>query len=475
MSERLNSAICVIGGGPAGAAAACRLTQLGHSVVVIEKQVFPRAQIGESLSPGVLPLLDALGTKEQIEQQGFLRPQRVLLHWPPTRGYKWLGPVPGFQVDRARFDAVMIGAARETGAVVLEGAQLLSFKHNAAGGWDLSISWQGNFFLVERCFVIDATGRRSIMGGKKRRYGTQTLALWNYWRGCGIVGDETRVEAGIEEWYWGAPLPDGSFNATVFVDRERFRHDLQRLGSVESVYQHLLAHSELLAGCLNGQSVGPARVCDATCYTDDDSLMPDLIKVGEALFSVDPLSSQGVQTALGTALHAAAVVNTTLRRSEDRELAQQFYRERQQEAVTFHCSTAARLYGQVALEREVHFWQRRSGKHATEQEGLAGNLTLICKQPTAEKTIQLAKETRISPIPCLEGDVIVKRQAVSHPSRLRPTVFLGGIAIAPLVEYLRAPLTVQETLRVWSQTMHRSRVEGVLSWLWENGVIVEVG
>jgi hypothetical protein len=65
-------------------------------------------------------------------------------------------------------------------------------------------------------------------------------------------------------------------------------------------------------------------------------------------------------------------------------------------------------------------------------------------------------------------------RAVAHPRRLRPTVFLGGIAIALLPEYLRAPLTIQETLRIWSQKIHTNQVEGVLSWLWENDVIVEV-
>lgn len=108
MSERLNAAISVIGGGPAGAAAALRLSQMGHSVVVVEKKKFPRAHIGESLSPGVLPLLDSLGIKGRMEHQGFLRPERVLLHWPPTRGYRPLGPVPGLQVDRAKFDAVLL-------------------------------------------------------------------------------------------------------------------------------------------------------------------------------------------------------------------------------------------------------------------------------------------------------------------------------------------------------------------------------
>jgi flavin-dependent dehydrogenase len=86
MSERLNASVCVIGGGPAGSSAARRLSQLGRSVVIIEKQVFPRAHLGESLSPGVLPLLDVLGLRERIEDQGFLRPEHVVLNWPPTRG-----------------------------------------------------------------------------------------------------------------------------------------------------------------------------------------------------------------------------------------------------------------------------------------------------------------------------------------------------------------------------------------------------
>jgi flavin-dependent dehydrogenase len=473
MSERLNASVCVIGGGPAGSSAARRLSQLGRSVVIIEKQVFPRAHLGESLSPGVLPLLDVLGLRERIEDQGFLRPEHVVLNWPPTRGYKSLGHVRGFQVDRARFDAVMLDGAREAGAHVLEGAKLLNSVQNTVSGWDLTISSEGKHLLVEHCFVIDASGRRSVMGGKKRQFGTPTLALWNYWRGCAISGDETRVEAGAEQWYWGAPLPDGSFNATVFVDPERFQCDLQRLGSVDSVYQHLLAHSELLAACLEGYAAGPTRVCDATCYTSDDCLRPDLIKVGEALFSVDPLSSQGVQVAIGTALHAAAVVHTALRTGEHSEIAEQFYRERHQEAVKFHCSTAAGLYAQVALERETEFWRQRAGKQADQKETSIRD-PRPRKPITGKSRIQLAREAQISPTPCMDGDFIVKRPALVHPGLARPTVFLRDIAIAPLLEYLRTPITVDETLRAWSQRTHGNHSVEILGWLWDNGVIVEV-
>jgi hypothetical protein len=198
-----------------------------------------------------------------------------------------------------------------------------------------------------------------------------------------------------------------------------------------------------------------------------------LIKVGEALFSVDPLSSQGVQVAIGTALHAAAVVHTALRTAEHSEIAEQFYRERHQEAVSFHCSTAAGLYAQVALERETEFWRQRAGKQPDQKEASIGD-PRPRKPITGKSRIQLAREAQIFPTPCMDGDFIVKRPALVHPGLARPTAFLGDVAIAPLLEYLRTPLTVDETLSAWSQRTHGNHTVEILGWLWDNGVIVEV-
>jgi flavin-dependent dehydrogenase len=474
MSLKLNSAVSVIGGGPAGAATARRLVQLGHSVVVVEKQIFPRPHVGESISPGVVPLWDVLGIRERIEEQAFLRPERVLVYWPPHRGYMPLGPVPGFQVDRAKFDRVLLDASREAGAIVLDGARIQGLEHNIAGGWDLTISWRGRPVSAKSSFVVDATGRRGLMRSKKRRFGARTLALWKYWRDCGLSGSETRVEAGGHQWYWGAPLPDGTFNATVFMDRIQFQQDMQRLRSVESVYQHLLNESELLAPCLDGKPDGPTKICDATCYSDDEPIDWDWIKVGEALFSIDPLSSQGVQAGLGTALHAAAVINTALRRPESRRIADRFYRERLREAVNFHRSTAAHLYFQVARERPARFWLDRGQDEVIEERPTHGHSSILGRPRSGTKRLQLATDAQILSIPCIEGDFIVERQALVHPGLSRATVFLADVAVAPLLNYLRTPLTVDETLRTWSRNIARQQMLPILDWFWENGVITEV-
>ena len=60
---RKMSTVSVIGGGPAGSTFAARMAQLGYHVVLLEREFFPRRRLGESLSPGVLPLLAMTGAR----------------------------------------------------------------------------------------------------------------------------------------------------------------------------------------------------------------------------------------------------------------------------------------------------------------------------------------------------------------------------------------------------------------------------
>src|SRR5437868_6041837 len=64
--------VIVIGGGPAGAAAATRLAQRGHRILLLEKEQFPRFHIGESMLPCAIPLIEQLGAMPRLEAANFL-------------------------------------------------------------------------------------------------------------------------------------------------------------------------------------------------------------------------------------------------------------------------------------------------------------------------------------------------------------------------------------------------------------------
>ncbi|MCX7104882.1 MAG: FAD-dependent oxidoreductase, partial [Methylococcales bacterium] len=65
--------VLIIGGGPAGSSAATHLVKNGVDVVLLEKEVFPRNQVGESLIPHIWKYTDQLGVSEKIEQQNFIK------------------------------------------------------------------------------------------------------------------------------------------------------------------------------------------------------------------------------------------------------------------------------------------------------------------------------------------------------------------------------------------------------------------
>ena len=73
MTRIASTDVVVAGGGPAGATIAATLASYGHDVMLIEKYRFPRDQIGESLTPSIIPLLTTVGIRETVEKAGFLR------------------------------------------------------------------------------------------------------------------------------------------------------------------------------------------------------------------------------------------------------------------------------------------------------------------------------------------------------------------------------------------------------------------
>src|SRR5215470_5298436 len=133
--------VAVIGGGPGGSTAATALALRGRSVVVLERERFPRFHIGESQLPWTNEILHALGVRDKIAASGFVEKWGASFRGPdgPDERYADFQTAPEtptpqtFQVLRERFDEILLRHAEKSGARVLEEHRLLDARFEPDG------------------------------------------------------------------------------------------------------------------------------------------------------------------------------------------------------------------------------------------------------------------------------------------------------------------------------------------------------
>jgi len=438
----------VIGGGPSGAALALRLANLGRRVILIERDAFPRLHVGESLTGGTLPLLEVLGVRDEIENTDFLAAPRATVLWAgqlrlrETHG--------GYQVDRGAFDALLLNAARRAGVEVRQPALITHSVHDNTR-WTLTLRTGET---IHARFLGDASGRSRFLPGARARVGATSLALYTYWSEVDAQDASTIVEAAASHWYWAAPLPGGLFNATIIVDPS---------AKCVDHYHNLIRKSRLLGDRLAHGRSGEVSACTATAFLDESPVSDRFIKVGDAALAIDPLSSQGVQTAIGTALHAAVVINTIIDHPERTDLAMKFYRCRLRSSSIFHATSAQALYREQFAVTTTDFWQKRAG------EAIACAPTALKKPLRPEQYIRLADGVSFVPLPTVNEHHVVVTEGVERNGQ--SNVFVAGVSVADLLKQIDRPMLTQELLRRWKCILPAESAIQTLQWAWAEGWI----
>src|SRR6185295_4086712 len=127
--------VLIIGGGPAGASAASILAEYGHSILVLEREKFPRSHIGESLLPFTFHPLERLGLIEKMRKSAFVKKYSVQFVSPSGRASQPFyffnrysqDVAQTWQVLRSEFDLLLLNNARERGAEVREQTTVKEF------------------------------------------------------------------------------------------------------------------------------------------------------------------------------------------------------------------------------------------------------------------------------------------------------------------------------------------------------------
>ncbi|HKP27992.1 MAG TPA: tryptophan 7-halogenase [Gemmatimonadales bacterium] len=304
----MDADVVVLGGGPAGAAAAGMLARLGARVLVLTRAA--RWSIGESIPPSTARLFDELELSSAVDRGGFLRSRGNTVWWgdAPVRIEPFPPEATGWQVERARFDEVLLGAAEGAGAKV----ERETVVHTVETGPDRQTV---NGQITAR-WVLDCTGRAGVLArraGREARAGRATFALHGVWESSRWeVPDPTHtlIETTRGGWAWSIPVTERRRHVTVMVDppsgtlegttlAEIYRTEL---GSAKH-FSRLIRDAEL-AGSPGGLSASP--------YVASRFAGPGWALVGDAASFIDPLSSFGIKKALAAAWLAAVMVHTSL-------------------------------------------------------------------------------------------------------------------------------------------------------------------
>jgi flavin-dependent dehydrogenase len=342
--------VLVMGGGPAGAAAARLLALWGHDVLLIAKPHATVADLPESLPPSTRKLFDVLGVLDAIDRAGFIRSTGNTVWWgSDARVEPFAGGGLGWQVTSRDLSRVLLEAASTAGAAI---------------EWGTADT--GSARSRGCMFTLDCTGRAGLVAREERlrvsEPGHQTVAMVGRWArdaGFGLPDPtHTVIESYGDGWAWSVPLAAGGRAVAVMVDRGR--SNLARDRAAREIYDLELAKTvrfrELLAGAalIDGPTGWDASMYFSTRYVAGDRLL-----VGDAASFIDPLSSAGVKKALASAWLAAVTVHTCLIRPAMRETALAFYEAREADVYSAFRALTARHLAAAASAHGHPFWDDR--------------------------------------------------------------------------------------------------------------------
>jgi flavin-dependent dehydrogenase len=358
----------VVGGGPAGAAVAIALARRGLTSAIVEQEEAPRARAGETLPPSARLPLEALGVWPRFAAAGHEPGAGNRSSWGSERveeaHFITSAYGHGWHLDRPRFESMLLEAAQAQGVRVLRGATVDA------------VSFDGEVWRVsggrplEARFAVDASGRSAflarICGAERVSIDRLVGAVTFLEPGSGEdpEGRFTRVEAVELGWWYSASLPGGRLAVACMTDGDLAAR--AGLRSVEGWLEAARAAPDTFRriGAYALPST-PPRLWSANTSRLSSVVGPGWLAVGDAAVSFDPLSSQGIVTALESGLEAAEAIQAYLA-GEAEALSR--YAARVTARYRDYLVERARYYGAEGRWPDAPFWKRRQGHRAVLEE-----------------------------------------------------------------------------------------------------------
>jgi flavin-dependent dehydrogenase len=318
------SDVIIVGSGPGGATAGTFLARQGHSVLLVDKEDFPRFHIGESLLPIDLSLFDKLG----LDMSGFLYKGGAEFFDERTGDHatylfnQGLPGCPGYayQVERAKFDQAVLDAARKSGATFLKArvSQIVPSPD--------FVEVETTEGTLRARYVLDATGQDALLAHREKSMRRiEDFGLAAVFRHFDGLSDEVWEELSVagtgniriliidEGWVWCIPLAGKRLSVGV-VSRKR--------GISNELFEETYSASPMLQRITAGCSKSELRIIRNFSYRNSKTRGPRWACLGDAALFLDPVFSTGVSLAMLGGEKFAEVLGEALRdgREADPEL-----------------------------------------------------------------------------------------------------------------------------------------------------------
>ncbi|WP_395748507.1 NAD(P)/FAD-dependent oxidoreductase [Prosthecobacter sp.] len=315
--------VIIIGGGPAGSTAATTLRKEGRSVLVLEKAKFPRFHIGESLLPYNRAIFDEMGVWPRIQAGGFMT-KRGAQFWMGngamhTRMNFSKGSFTEFpdaiQVERAKFDDILLRYAEELGAEVREEAVVNEYN---VGKDHVTVKYRdkdGADHEVQAAFLMDASGLGNFTANREnlREYypGHKKLAIFGHYSGVQMPEGEEKGDILVvrreNSWFWMIPLADDRTSVGLVLDQADFKALKQE--PQQAFDDAVLSTRTVGERMINAKAITQGHVLTDFSYTNRKLVSKRLVRVGDASGFIDPVFSSGVMLAMISGRNGAKAVH----------------------------------------------------------------------------------------------------------------------------------------------------------------------
>jgi len=320
--------VLVIGAGPSGSVVSTLLARKGYKVLVLEKQLFPRFSIGESLLANCLEFVAEAGMTEAVFAKGFqfkngaafaLEDQYTDFNFSEkvTAGSPFT-----FQVPRADFDKALADDAVRQGVEIHYEVEITAVDVSGERPKVTAKNKAGEIKEYQPRFLLDGSGfgrtlPRLLDLHRPSDFPVRTALYGQVYDHIPAGAfDRQKIRVGINAkdrdiWTWLIPFSNGISSVGVVSTPEQ---QAKFSGSNEDKWRQLIAGEPKLEALLSNAKIY-RPIDQITGYAAKVTRLhgPGFALLGNAAEFLDPVFSSGVTIAMQSASLAAGLLDRQFR------------------------------------------------------------------------------------------------------------------------------------------------------------------